>query len=459
MKSKKRRYLGLESLEARWVPATIQYSGGNLYISNLTLRTGNTSTVTVTEATTGNTFTVQDGTGSKSSYAVSGNIYITGNNAKDTIGVSLNAGTGLTGNLVISTGSGASSVTVDGETGGGGPGLLAGITQISLGLGGGTVNLGTGFGLNDRGTLSVTAGANSSNTLVLGNATTASTFAGSNLNFTNFNNVTIGQGAADNIPANITVNAANNGNAGTITLGKTETVLGNFSIYGGSNSTTININGAAVNGTLTVNDKGPSSLTFGSGGTTSVGALNYTSLNGNTAFTASGAAGTALTVQTNAQFNWGNGANSFGSSSSFTVNNNFFVTNGSGGLDINTNAFQGSVGGTFTVNSGNGTTNAVTLNNTAAEAGGGTGVSAFNYGQNNGGNSVTVTDAGTGHLVSLNIHFGSSGANLFTISAGTPAALTGQVAWSTSTTATVGNGFANPGNYAFTLPWSFFNEP
>jgi hypothetical protein len=455
MNSRKRPFLGLEALEDRWVPATIRFDGSNLTISNLMLRAGGTSSVTVTEAATGNNFTVLDGAASNGTYAVSGNITIQGNSAKDTIAVNVNPGTGLLGNLNVSTTGAASAITVDGTAANG---KVLGNTQITLGSGGGTINLGTKFGLNDLGTLGLSASAFSNNTLNVGNATNVSSFAGTTWNITNFNNVTLGAGAADSFKGNVTVSDPNNGNAGTVTLGLTASVLGNFTINGGTGNETVNINGAGIGGTLSVHDQsGTNALNFGSGAATTIGgSLSYTALNGNTSFTASAVAGTALTIQNNANFNWGNGANSFGSSTGLTVNgpngqSSLTVTNGTGGLDITTNTFRGVVN-TLTINSGNGT-NSVTLDGTNGAV-----VNTFNYGQNNGGNSVTVNDNNAGHLITLGVYFGTSGANLFTITPTTTAGLTGTISWATQTTANAGNGLV-PTNYAFFVAINLINVP
>jgi hypothetical protein len=452
MKSRTRPYLGLEKLEDRWVPASVRFDGSNLFVYNLFPRAGGTSSVTLNEAAAGNTFQVLDGAANNGSFAVSGNITIQGNNLRDMVNVNLNAMTGLTGNLNVSTGNGVASVTVDGLAGA--TGLMVGNTQITLGFGGGTVNLGTANGLSDRGNVTVGSGGTANNTVNLGTAARVSTFAGTNLTFSNFNNVTLGAGSADSFRGNVNISDPNNPNAGTVTLGKTASVLGNFNVNGGTGNETVNINGAAVNGALSLHlQNGTNALVFGSGGPTTVGSLSFTSGNGNTSFT--NAAGTTTTVLNNATLNWGNGANSFGATAGFGVNGAFNVTNGNGGVNVVTNTFRATVGGALTINTGNGA-NLFTLDGTNGASVAGT----FNYTGGTGGNSITVDNA-SNNLVNLNVFMGegSPGNDLFTISAATfGGTITGAITWAVPTAANAGNAFV-PNTYVFTNFISLTNVP
>src|SRR5689334_18869983 len=113
MKSKRRARLAVEQLEQRWVPASVRFISGGLYISPSTGEPALNLTVTQTAP---NTFSVKDGASSLGTYAGVGSLNITGANGADTITVNLNGNT-FTGSLLASTGNGNDSVTVQGAGG------------------------------------------------------------------------------------------------------------------------------------------------------------------------------------------------------------------------------------------------------------------------------------------------------------------------------------------------------
>src|SRR5690242_1956483 len=111
MRQKNRVPLYLEALEDRWVPATVRFINGTLFISN-PLVTGGSASLTVTQ-TANNTFQVKDGATTLGTYAGVGNINITGSNAKDNVTVNL-ATFVYGGNLFVNTGNGNDTVVLTG---------------------------------------------------------------------------------------------------------------------------------------------------------------------------------------------------------------------------------------------------------------------------------------------------------------------------------------------------------
>ena len=435
MKLKNRKPIGLEALEDRWVPATIRFDGSNLTVSS-PLITAGASKIQVIETATPGAFQVLDGVANNGTYAVTGNVTVLGNNAKDNVIFTVK--TTLSGNLSVSTGNGVSSVTVDGTAA---TSSVAGNTRINMGLGVSKALVGTTNGLSNKGSLSVSSRSSGVNTVGIGGGAN-STFVGGPLSITGFNSVTLGGANKDVFAGGVNVNVSN-GSFSSITLVATSKDLGNFTVQGGQGNTTVNVN-APVLGNASLNlGNGTNSVSLA---TSTIGSLTYTGGNGSNTLATVGAAGT-VTVLGNVALNWGNGANILGPTTALTVQGNMSVNIGNGSLDAKTATFQAVVFGNLNVNTGNGNSS-FTFDGTAGASVGG----PFNYTGGNGGNNVTVNNA-TPNLITLNVRFGNNtgtGAaatsNVFVIGAGaTAGTLTGLVSWGVPSLTINGNAFVDNG--------------
>jgi len=447
MKSEIRRPLSVEVLEDRSVPATIQFDGSNLYVSNLLLG-GAASKIQVLQQAN-NSFEVLDGNCGNGFYDVTGNITILGNNGKDTIIVNVNNTVGLLGNLSINAGSAVSAITIDGSQTGA---FIAGNSNINLGNNSTLVTFGGTTGFTNKGSLLVTARGNGDNSITIGGAANPTIILG-NTQIIGFPVVALGGTKGDVFAGNVNIGDFQDPNASEIELHADTQVLGNFTLQA-SNAPTATFVDGNVLGNLTVAlGNGTNSVTLANGGQpVRLGNVTITAGNGNTTFTPSG--GSPVTVLNNVSVNWGNGNNVVGTSAGFTVNGNMSVVVGNGSLNAATDAFQGQDFGNLSVNAGNGN-NQITLDGTNGAIVGGT----FNYVGGNGGNSVTIDNA-SANVVVLNGHVGNDPANLLTIGAGTtPGTITGTFIWNEPTAAIPGvNGLVDNG-YIFTSPITLINIP
>src|SRR4051794_35435982 len=111
-----RRPLSLEVLDDRIVPATLRFVGGSLYVTtdntaqNLTF-TGGAGSIKVTDTGHNNA--------NLGTYALTGNVSVSTGNAADTVTFTI---TRLPGDLAIATGSGADLVNIDAQPTEGPPG-------------------------------------------------------------------------------------------------------------------------------------------------------------------------------------------------------------------------------------------------------------------------------------------------------------------------------------------------
>jgi hypothetical protein len=447
MKSEIRRPLSVEALEDRWVPATIQFDGSNLSVSNLFLDGGASKIQVLQQAN--DSFEVLDGNNNNGSYDVTGNITILGNNAKDTVIVNVNNTVGLLGNLSIDAGNANGNITIDGNQAGA---FIAGNSNISLGSNASQVTLGGTTGFTNKGSLTVTARGNGDNSITIGGAANSTIVLG-NTQIIGFPVVTLGGTQGDLFAGNVGIGNFQDQNASAIQLKAGAQIRGNFTEQASNAPTSVQVNGSVLGFATVALGNGTNSVTLAGGGApVTLGNLTITGGNGNTTFTPSG--GSAVTVLNNVSVNWGNGNNVVGSSAGFTVNGSLSVVNGNGSLNAATDAFQGQDFGNLSVNSGNGN-NQVTLDGTNGAVVGG----VFNYNGGNGGNSVTIDNASP-NVVDLNGHVGNDPANLLTIGAGTtPGTITGTFIWNDPTAAIPGvNGLVNNG-YVFTSPITLINIP
>ncbi len=459
MKTRKRQPLALEALESRWVPATIRFDGSNLFVHN-PLITGGSATLTVNQKADGS-FQVLDGAANNGSFRVTGNITLIGNNAADTVNVNVSP-MGLVGNLSVAAGNGANSVTIDGTAAGA---FIAGDTRVNVGNSPirNDVFIGSGTGLTNRGSVSVTAHGTGANNLVfIGGGANPSKVLG-NTQLTNFPTVILGVTPGDTFAGN--VNVQNQSNPQIATILSFAPILGNFTVQGGAADTSVEVDGNVLGQAVFNLGNGTNSVLIGGNATPAVtlGSLTYNAGNGaNTFLTSSFGQPSAVTIFGNAAFNWGNGFNAFNNTNGLTVNGNLSLTNGNGRLDVAGSTFQAQVFGNLNVNTGNGN-NFFTFDGTNGASVGG----SFFYTGGNGGNNVTVNNAPPAtNLIQLFVRFGNNpgtGAaatsNVFTIGAGTvPGTLTGFVSFGVPSLTANGNAF-NDNGYVFANDITFINLP
>jgi hypothetical protein len=458
MQKKNRKPVGLEALEDRWVPASIRFDGSNLTVYNLFITAGASATKVIQGV--GSTFSVTDGGADNGSYAVTGNITIQGNNAKDTLTVNVNATTGLLGNLTESVGNGSSSVAIDSSAGV--LGTIFGNVNVSTGNGLNTVSIGAGVGMNTRGNTNISARGTGDNVANLGGgATNASTFSG-NVTVSDFPTTNLGGAKADVFAGNVTVNdSPPNSAASVVTLSKTSTVFSNLDVLGSiGGPTTVTVDGN-VFGNLTADlGNGQNSVSLGVAGTPiQVGNVTYIAGNGVNVFNVNGAANNVIATG-NVYLNWGNGANSYGTTTGLTVEGSFFQNDGNGGLTVTgADAFEGQVYGGLSVNAGNGP-NQFDLSGTGGALVGGT----WTYNGGNGGNSLTIDNA-SANSITLNLRMGTLPLNNVTITAATTGGtLTGLIDWAVPSAANPAappatiNGFVDNG-YVWTNAITLINIP
>lgn len=278
MRKKQRVPLCLEQMEERWVPATVRFIGGNLFVSNPLIVAGQTG-ITV-NATGTNTLQVVDTEGGTASislgtYSGVGNLFITGSNARDNIAVDLHGNT-YTGNLYVNTANGNDTTTILST---GGAGAILGNVNVNTGLGNDTVNL------NSTGTTAMTFGGSvqvialaGNDSFTFGNATAASTISG-DLTLVGVANVTLGNTVTHNVPNTI----AGNLSVQDSQVGTPVNFFGTDSVtVGGSMTLNLgNANNTVQFGLFTVN--GNAQLNLGSGTDSTV--IRGATFNGNLGIT------------------------------------------------------------------------------------------------------------------------------------------------------------------------------
>jgi hypothetical protein len=465
MQKKNRRPVGLEALEDRWVPASVHFDGSNLTVYNLFI-TGGASKTTIVESTKTGYFTVTDNVGNQGTYAVTGNITVYGNNAKDAVTVTVDGGapTGLLGNLSVYAGNGSTdSITIDSTTA---VGTIYGNVGVSLGDGLETVKVGSTLGLEVNGNTYIRSASTGTSTATLGGGTSTSKFLG-NVSVSGFPETTLGGAKADIFAGSVTVNnssVTNGSSASTVTLATTSKIYGSLTVLGAlGGPTTVTVDGSVL-GNLTVElGNGTNSVNLGAAANPiQIGNVDYIAGNGVNVFNVGGAANNVV-VTGNVDFNWGNGSNSFGTSAGLTVEGSFYIDNGNGGLNVvgtkAADAFEGQVYGNLSVSTGNGP-NQFDLSGTNGAIIGGT----WYYNGGNGGNSLTI-DNGSSNSVTMNLRMGTLPANNVTITAATdPGTLTGYIDWAVPSAANPAappatiNGFVDNG-YVWTNAITLVNVP
>ncbi len=454
MTRKRRIVLSLEQLEDRLVPATAHFVSGTLLISPSPGESGLNLTVTQSSA---NTFQVTDNGKPVGTYGPVANLDITGGSGADSITVDLDGKT-YTGNLLINSGTGNDTLTIQSTGGAGG---IGGNTTLITGTGVDSINL------NSAGTTAIrfggsvqviSTGNQSTLNFGSGSSSTAATTVGRGLSITNVPNVNITNqtlSSADVINGGLTINDPNLGNFDTINVGNPGTgfgsssipltINGNVNVSVGSSSATVDVGFVTVNNSTNLNlGNGSDTVTLGQ----FTGAHLPTSFNGSVTINhTSGVVevfvdqGVVVTGNMNVQLGnaTGSDTNTFTSQSTgFVLYGNLSVTGGNGDNQITANA---TVFGNITI----------TLGNSLAPNGNSTlflipPTGTVTYTDGNGPDSVFFVDPSASSIYNVNMHFGTGSDTLTLVG---PGAITGSVV-----SQAPGNNVFN--NFGFTIIQPFY---
>jgi hypothetical protein len=403
VKRNNRTFLELETLENRWLPASVTFVSGYLIIQPSSGEAALNLTVTQSSP---NHFTVKDGASTLGTFGPVSNIDITGGNGADSITVNLNALT-YTGNIQsINTGNGNDSVSI---TGGG---AILGSTNIQTGAGNDSVSLASTTPTTFGGPVQLTDTLGI-NTATVGGA--GSTFGG-DVTIQGYQNTTLGAGS-DSFNGNVTIQ--NNFLAGndSITI-NVAVIQKSLNVSTGAGSDLVTVTKATVNGSTQFN-LGEGNDTF-----TATGGANV-SFNGNFSFN-DGSGNDSVSVTAGAtfggmttRFTLGDGTDTVNMTGAATsVFGDLAVTLGSGNDSVTVDA---TVFGGMRWNLGNGN-DTVTIGNAPG--------STLFWNSGNGNDSVTFGDAtnSAGETWTVNMRFGTGNDTLTLAGNGTvasPEGLTG----------------------------------
>ncbi len=415
----KRSRLLLEVLEDRAMPATVVFSGGSLTISN---PTGPSLQVTETKA---GYFSIIDNGHSSGTYAVSGNITITGSNRPNLISVTLNdfqaTGSGdLLGSLTIYGGNSADTISVDGTSG---LESIRGNLYIDGGSSNDAVNVGTVIGLTVRGNATI-IGNLGNDTALIGNGTNASTIRGVlamySMQSATLTNTTV-RGATSQTLQMSPTNSSLDYTSLLLDVTTNSVLDGPLTLNGGYLSNSFTFDGTSTLSRTVIN--APESTASGTTNSLDLASV----VNGNFTFTGGGGTNTITIESTatiyagNLAINLGNGTETYNLGGTFQVFGNMTMTAGTGGLNLGqiVSAFNGTVTGTLSISWGSGS-NMFYLGQTGPNEGS---VGAFNYTLANGAdnfisiqndsfasNNITITVPAVDGSYDLDLIFsGSSG--------------------------------------------------
>jgi hypothetical protein len=441
MKKPRRRFLFLERLEDRCVPATTRLLGSQLLISSPAVTAGATSVTITQSATALNTFTVTDGGKSNGTYAGVAAILYTGTNAADGVTLDLN-GQRYTGSFLANTGTGNDTVTV--LSGAGAGGAILGPVTVLTGAGDDVVNLNSTGATAVRfgGLIQATDGLGT-NTLNFGNASAPTTAAG--LTITGYSQVTLGAGQAD-VLGPVTVQDAAQTLAVNLTAADGLTINRGLTVTTGAGADSVTLGFIQVNGATQLNlGDGDDTLTVGPFG---VFMSPPASLNGDLSITEGSGddvllMATALSVGGNLSIRFGDGDNQLivDSLPGPQVAGNLTLVAGNGDSFL---FFAGSVGGNITEHLGNGD-NLVGF--TSAPGG------VLNYTSGNGADLVVLFGVTPDQVWNVNMTFGSNDDELDLVLSGF---ITGRVDGGGSVT---GNVFSQDPGWTILSPFQLINFP
>jgi hypothetical protein len=228
-------------------PATIRFLGSNLFIVAGPSEPGLSLVVRQTAV---NTFSVTDQGQSLGTFGTVGNIIVTGGNGADSVTLDLN-GRAYTGNFFALTGNGADTITI--TNGVATPASLGGNITVVTKTGNDVVNLGsTSAGALTIGGLVNVSGNGGVKRFNFGNAT-APTSVGGEFSVIGFTGITLGAGQADRIGGNITFQSILTTGNDTFTLADNLTTAKNLTFSGGPGSDVVTLGNFTVLGSLFLN--------------------------------------------------------------------------------------------------------------------------------------------------------------------------------------------------------------
>jgi hypothetical protein len=362
--------LCVEPLEERCVLSTVRLIGGNLFIT--ADKTGGPITLT---AVADNTFRLS-GTAS-GTFTASGNIFIIGSDAPDTVTVNLGP-FNYAGNLFVFTKNGNDAINVSGT------GKIGGNLNLLTGLGDDGVTVSGQIG----GTVTVHS-QGGRDTFTFGNG---SSLVGGDLTVTNAALVNLG-GGADRINGNVDINSTLVNTGVTVNTSSGLTVGGNLFITTGAGADVVNFAAGTVNGTVSVN-LGEGANRVNNGGALTVGG-DFDVFGGAGNDSVALAAGT--TVNGSARLDLGEGANDLSSlSNAFIVQGNLNVFLGNGNNPPFT--VGGSVAGDLGFRVGNGNNNVTVAGPVAGN---------FNWNSGNGNDTLTLALSPAVPLYQARVQFGN----------------------------------------------------
>jgi hypothetical protein len=342
LKPKSRKFLTLEPLEDRCCPSAVfSYDGTNLTLTGDNL--GDTITAKVTATNTVN-IKFKSGAGptiNYGTYTVGGTLTLNGGNGADTILLDLN-GHIFGGNAKLNAGLGNNTVNVDSVAAA--DGQLQGNLSITSGSGADSVTIGATNAVSLGGVNDTINTGGGGDTVHVSHASILS----GNVTFLNANTITFGDGTNVAQAGNLTIkNAALGGQASSFTLAANSVVNHSFAFTGGNGMDTVDIEGALDGSAQITTGNSTNSLTIGPAATVNSG-LTYTG--GSGADTVSIDAGAVISG--NLTLNLGDGNNTGNFNTAFTVNGSMTVNGGSG--DDNMGTFSGTVNGDLAFNLGTG---------------------------------------------------------------------------------------------------------
>jgi hypothetical protein len=210
MRTRRRARLQVERLESRWVPATVQFVSGFLFIRP---STGEAALNLAVTQTAPNTFSVKDGASTLGTYAGVASLNITGGNGADTVTVDLN-GLAYTGSLTASTGNGNDTINL--TNGSGTAASIGGNVTLLTGDGNDSVSIdAAGNALTIGGTVQLTDTAGS-DSLTFGNTAGGVTHIGGDVSAFGYDDVRLSQGQNDVYGGNVAINLGSNPAPGSI---------------------------------------------------------------------------------------------------------------------------------------------------------------------------------------------------------------------------------------------------
>jgi hypothetical protein len=366
MRTRRRARPQVEHLETRWVPATVQFVSGNLFIRP---GTGELALSLAVTQTAPNKFSVTDHGAPLGTYGPVSGLNITGGNGADSVTVDVN-GMAYTGSLTANTGNGNDTINL---TDGAGTGSLGGSVSLSSTFGN------TLFNINSTGANALAVGGrvqithqSGPSTASFGNAGGV-TQVGGDITVAGVRTVQLGNGQNDIYSGNVSVSLFNNPGPlvfqeGPLVAGTDVVSIGkSLSISTSAGNDTVTLSGLTIGGNLGIT-LGNATTAVGNAVTFGNSPLTITTVDGNFTYTGGSGADTLFVGSTlyhgDVSLNVGDGADVIDltpfPTQQTAIDGSLTVQAGNG--DIIFNGSSATIGGNATFNLGNGN-DTVTLGN------------------------------------------------------------------------------------------------